>query len=98
MLKYKNIFIFILFILFIYTIINSNNNKQSHQQYKDETQFIIDSSNNLLIKNSEDNYSYYLNENNLLNINITDNIDNIDNIDNDDNIDNRWLIIDDNWW
>lgn len=77
MLKYKNIFIFILFILFIYTIINSNNNKQSHQQYKDETQFIIDSSNNLLIKNSEDNYSYYLNENNLLNINITDNIDNI---------------------
>ena len=71
MLKYKNIFIFILFILFIYTIINLNNNKQSHQQYKDETQFIIDSSNNLLIKNSEDNYSYYLNENNLLNIDLS---------------------------
>ncbi len=86
MIKYKKILASILFTILIYILFNLNDTtKISNEQNQDETQIIINSSTNLLVQNSEYNYDYYLNENNLLNIDLNNDFRNLELIEFDSN-------------
>ncbi|MCG3693437.1 hypothetical protein [Aliarcobacter butzleri] len=85
----KKILIFVSFILFtilIYILFNLNDTtKMSNEQHQYKTKIVINSSTNLLVKNSEYDYDYYLNENNLLNIDLNNHFENLELIEFDSN-------------
>ncbi|WP_419673101.1 hypothetical protein [Aliarcobacter butzleri] len=76
----KKILIFISLIVLLFIVIIKYDWKE-----KEKEKFTIYSSTNLIEKNSDNSYNYYLNEDNLLNININENLDNLELIEFDSN-------------
>ncbi len=89
MLKNQKIIICIIFIItFIvisYFIFTTYNDTEKEKNIKN-LELVINSSINILEKNSEQSYNYYLNKTNLLDININENIENLKFVDFDSNI------------